>query len=57
VLNPGPAATRVVADTHVHLYPCYDLEVALQSLARNLARTAAGAHAAFFAERSDCRAF
>jgi hypothetical protein len=53
----SPAAARVVADTHVHLYPCYDLGAALTSLAANLARTPAGAHAAFLAERHDCSAF
>jgi hypothetical protein len=47
----------VVADTHVHLYPCYDLGSALASLAANLARTPAGAHVAFLAERRDCHAF
>ena len=47
----------VVADTHVHLYPCYDTALALASLAANLGRTPAAAHAAFFAERHDCRAF
>jgi hypothetical protein len=51
------AEPRVVADTHVHLYPGYDLAAALSSLTANLGRTPAGAHAAFFAERSDCRAF
>lgn len=51
------AATRVVADTHVHLYPCYDLGAALANLARNLARTPADAYAAFLAERRDCAAF
>lgn len=55
-MSPG-ALARVVADTHVHLYPCYDLDLALSSLAFNLGRTAAGAHAAFLAERRDCRAF
>jgi hypothetical protein len=50
-------AARVVADTHVHIYPCYDLPVALRSLAANLGRTPAGAHAAFLAERRDCNAF
>jgi hypothetical protein len=46
-----------MADTHVHLYPCYGLPVALRSLAANLGRTPAGAYAAFLAERRDCRAF
>jgi len=49
--------TTVVADTHVHLYPCYDLALALASLAANLGRTPAGARAGFFAERHDCQMF
>lgn len=55
--DEGPGAARVVADTHVHIYPCYDLAVALRCLADNLGRTIAGAHAAFLAERRDCNAF
>ena len=51
------AVARVVADTHVHLYPGYDLALALSSLAANLGRTPAGAHAGFFAERHDCQTF
>jgi len=51
------AGTRVVADTHVHLYPGYDLALALASLAANLGRTPAGARAGFFAERHDCHMF
>jgi len=51
------AAARVVADTHLHLYPCYDLALALASLAANLGRTPAGAYVGFFAERHDCQMF
>jgi len=49
----------MVADTHVHIYPCYDFPAALASLVANLARLAAGeaVSAAFFTERHDCRAF
>jgi hypothetical protein len=37
----------LVADTHVHVYPCHDLEAALRHGARNLARLSAalGGHA------------
>jgi hypothetical protein len=60
--NPGAApAARVIADTHVHLYPCHDTALALASLAANLAAGAAaagaGTAAALFAERRDCRLF
>ena len=27
---------KIIADTHVHLYPCYDYSLALKTLARNL---------------------
>jgi len=53
--------TRVFADTHLHLYPDYDLPGALATLGGNLARGAAqtGAQAAagFFAERQGGRLF
>ena len=49
--------TRVVADTHVHLYPCYDLGVALASLCANLARHGEGVRAGFLTERGDHRIF
>lgn len=48
----------VVADTHVHLYPWYDLGAAVGGLSRRL-RSFDGASlpAAFLTERSDCRYF
>lgn len=49
--------TRVVADTHVHLHPCYDLGAALASLCANLARHGAGVCAGFLVERGDHRIF
>ena len=49
--------TRVVADTHVHLHPCYDLGLALVSLCANLARHGEGVRAGFLAERGDHRIF
>jgi hypothetical protein len=49
--------TRLIADTHVHLYPCYDFPAALATLADNLAAHGDGVRAAFLAERRDCRAF
>lgn len=49
--------TRVVADTHVHLHPCYDLGAALASLCANLARHGEGVRAGFLAERSGQRIF
>lgn len=48
----------VVADTHAHLYACYDLPAALGALIRNLHAHAPGAVAlAFLAERRECRVF
>jgi hypothetical protein len=54
----------IVADGHLHLYPCYRLERALYCLAENLSGLAAAAHkatssvkVAFLAERWDCRVF
>jgi len=49
--------TRVVADTHVHLHPCYDLGTALAALCANLASDGEGVLAAFLAERADYRIF
>jgi hypothetical protein len=49
--------TRVVADTHVHLHPCYDLGLALVSLCANLARHGEAVRAGFLAERGDHRIF
>ena len=50
---------RVIADTHVHLYPFYDLRAAIDSLVANLGRLEPGdaVKAAFLAERHDCRMF
>lgn len=48
----------IIADTHVHLYPCYDLEAALRGLAGRLRALAPGAQAAaFLTERHDCHVF
>ena len=49
--------TRVVADTHVHLHPCYDLGAALASLCANLVRHGEVVRAGFLAERSGYRIF
>lgn len=53
--------TTLFADTHLHLYPAYDLPRALAALATNLvrgaARTGAPVAAGFFAERRGCRLF
>jgi hypothetical protein len=59
--SDGPAATGlVVADTHVHLYPGYDLRAAVAAAARHLAALA-GSEAAirvlFLTERADCRVY
>ena len=48
----------IVADTHVHLYPCYRLETALRMLATRLAVLAPGAApGAILAERAECHFF
>lgn len=45
-------------DAHVHIYPCYDLRTALDSLRANLAASGSGECCmAFLAERSDCHFF
>ncbi|HEY5998242.1 MAG TPA: hypothetical protein VI078_02955 [bacterium] len=49
--------TRLIADTHLHLYPCYDFAAAISALATNLPRHGEGVRAGFFAERRDCHAF
>lgn len=49
--------TRLVADTHVHLHPGYDLGAALASLCANLAGHGEEVRAGFLAERSGCRVF
>jgi len=52
----------LIADTHVHLYPCYNLNCAFRCLSRNLSRLAGvnGSNAvpiAVLTERHDCRFF
>jgi len=47
----------VVADTHLHLYPCYDSAAFFDRLRRNLLGYRADARAALLAERFDCDAF
>jgi hypothetical protein len=49
--------TRIIADTHVHLYPVYDRSAALAALDGNLGRHGAGVRAAFLADRRDSRVF
>ncbi len=49
---------KLIADTHIHLYPCYDLITAFNNLRLNLQQLAPNAvRAAFFTERSDCDYF
>jgi hypothetical protein len=49
----------IAADTHVHLYPFYDRDAALDGAFRRLAALApdAGVRAVFLTERYDCDAF
>ncbi|MCL7488544.1 MAG: hypothetical protein M8357_10275 [Desulfobulbaceae bacterium] len=48
----------VIADTHVHIYPFYNLRLALDTLRNNLSALAPDASCmAFLAERHDCRFF
>jgi hypothetical protein len=48
----------VLVDTHVHLYPCYDMGVALGHLVENLHDLSdADCYCACLAEREDCDAF
>ncbi|HWR98119.1 MAG TPA: hypothetical protein VN317_06820 [Candidatus Methanoperedens sp.] len=49
--------TRVIADTHLHLYPSYDFPAAIAALAANLTGHGAGVCAGFLTERSGCNAF
>jgi len=52
------ADMRLIADTHVHFYPCYDLQQALNNLRRNLSTLNRNAVCmAFLAERHDCHFF
>lgn len=49
---------KVVADTHIHLYPCYDRNRALAQLQSSLQGIDQSAyHLAFLAERFDCSVF
>ncbi|MDM8553110.1 hypothetical protein QUF75_00050 [Desulfococcaceae bacterium HSG7] len=49
---------KLIADTHIHLYPCYNLITAFDNLRLNLQKLApAASRAAFFSERSDCNYF
>lgn len=49
---------RLIADTHMHIYPCYDIQQALHALRINLSRLDGQAVCmAFLAERSDCNFF
>lgn len=48
----------IIADTHVHIYPCHQPGVALTALIRHLDVQAAGVvKVAFLAERHDCNCF
>ena len=52
------ALQSIVLDGHVHLYPCYQLDKALNALFGNLARLGTNAtKVAFLAERFDCDFF
>ena len=49
---------NIIADTHIHFYPCYDLKRALMVLRSNLADLGPDCtHLAFLAERYDCHYF
>jgi hypothetical protein len=49
---------HLIIDTHVHLYPCYDLALALRCLDSNLSQLAPDAvKIALLAERHDCHVF
>lgn len=49
---------RLIADTHVHIYPCYGIKLALDTLRTNLSLLDGQAVSmAFLAERSDCHFF
>lgn len=49
--------TRILADTHVHLYPGYDRAAALGALDENLGRHGDGVRVAILADRWDSRVF
>ena len=50
---------KIVADTHVHIYSCYDLQLFSDMLERNLKKIGAGQtiRLGFLTERSDCNFF
>lgn len=49
---------RLIADTHLHIYPCYDIRLALNTLRTNLSLLDSQAVClGFLAERSDCNFF
>lgn len=49
---------QLIGDTHLHLYPCHDLGVAVTALSTRLDRLAPGAvRTGFFTEPRDCHAF
>ena len=49
---------RLIVDTHVHIYPCYDRKLALDNLRSNLAALDSQAVCmALLAERYDCGFF
>ena len=49
---------KIVADTHTHIYPCYDVTVAFEILIHNLEQYSDSAvKMAFLAERNDCHFF
>lgn len=48
----------IIADTHLHIYPCYDVAKALAGLFDNMGKIdPEGVKAAFLAERFDCNFF
>ncbi len=50
---------KIVADTHVHIYPCYDLQTFSDMLEQNLKKVGAGQtiRLGFLTERHDCSFF
>ena len=57
--TPEQPGARFAADGHVHIYPLHETMEALRALLEGLKRldSASGMGLAFFAERTDCRAF